>query len=155
VAVVLIAVLIPVSRSWLAAAEPPRIVPRGSFLPKSPLTIEQQQLYWRLIRLFPEPEFVVLAQVALAALVRPIGAAKESKVLGRKVDFVLLDRQLRPLAVINYGPSASWGDDRVSRVDQALEVAGYQVVRYKTIPSNDVLRRDLLWKSPPRSGQAN
>ncbi len=99
------------------------------------MTENEKEFYRRLRTALPEHE--VFAQVAMGALLRPVGAKDRSDYHGLRgrfaqkiIDFVICDRStLEPVAIVEL-------DDRTHRVhkdvarDEMLTEAGYRVLRW-------------------------
>lgn len=110
------------------------------------LTKNEQGMYWRLRETFPDA--VVLAQVAFSALIT--SAREHRNRYNQKVaDFVLLDRSMQVIAVIELDDSSHDGrpgqDAARSRL---LETAGLRVLRFKRTPDADALRAALVPPTP-------
>ena len=102
------------------------------------LTKHEQAMYWRLRETFPEA--VVLAQVAFSSL---ITSAREhrNRYSQKTADFVLLERSMRVIAVIELDDSSHKGREHADAKRAALlETAGYRVVRFPRIPDIEALR---------------
>jgi very-short-patch-repair endonuclease len=102
------------------------------------LTKNEQGMYWRLRETFPEA--VVLAQVAFSALIT--SAREHRNRYSQKVaDFVLLDRSMQVIAVIELDDSSHRGrEENDAKRDEYLKSAGYRVLRFPRIPDVDALR---------------
>jgi very-short-patch-repair endonuclease len=113
---------------------------------KPVLTKNEQGMYWRLREAFPDT--VVLAQVAFSALIT--SAREHRNRYNQKVaDFVLLDRSMQVIAVIELDDSSHNGraEQDVAR-SRLLETAGLRVIRFKRTPDIDVLRAALAPPTP-------
>jgi len=102
------------------------------------LTKSEQWMYWRLREAFPDS--VVLAQVAFSALIT--SSKRDRNRYSQKVaDFVLMDRGLRVIAVIELD---DWSHDGREHLDTArsrlLENAGLRVLRFRGKPELAELR---------------
>ncbi len=113
---------------------------------KPVLTRNEQAMYWRLRETFPD--FVVLAQVAFSALIT--SAREHRNSYSQKVaDFVLLDKSMSVLAVIELDDSTHRGREEAdARRAALLETAGYRVVRFARIPDADALRAAIPLATP-------
>ncbi|WP_038343392.1 DUF2726 domain-containing protein [Acinetobacter sp. A47] len=91
------------------------------------------------------PRHTVLAHVSFDALLTTKFAHTRRKYQGLVADFVVLDQQYQVLAVIEIAD-----ESYVNRLhqkhyqDSLLELAGYRVLRYSSIPTEQELREDLV-----------
>ncbi|EPF73226.1 hypothetical protein GCM10025882_11910 [Acinetobacter gyllenbergii] len=91
------------------------------------------------------PRHTVLAHVSFDALLTTKFAHTRRKYQGLVADFVVLDQQHQVLAVIEIAD-----ESYVNRLhqkhyqDSLLELAGYRVLRYSSIPTEQELREDLV-----------
>ncbi|ENU22297.1 hypothetical protein F993_03190 [Acinetobacter proteolyticus] len=91
------------------------------------------------------PRHTVLAHVSFDALLTTKFAHTRLKYQGLVADFVVLDQQHQVLAVIEIAD-----ESYVNRLhqkhyqDSLLELAGYRVLRYSSIPTEQELREDLV-----------
>ena len=86
----------------------------------------------------------VLAQVAFSALIDCNQFKLRSKFNRKVTDFVLLDKQLEVIAIIELDDPSHLGKEHIdAQRDEMLEQAGYQVYRYTDIPSCRDLRKDI------------
>ena len=91
------------------------------------------------------PEHTILAHVAFDALLTTKYAHTRRKYQGLIADFVILDHQYQVLAIIEIVD-----ESYVNRLHQKhyqdclLELAGYRVLRYSSIPTEQQLRADLV-----------
>jgi very-short-patch-repair endonuclease len=127
-----------------------RIAPQHG-LPKrrpSPLTKREQAMYFRLRDSLPD--FVVLGQVAMSALLTANARAVRNTFDRKVLDFVVCSKAFDVIAVIELD-DASHADRATqdSRRDSLLTQAGYRVVRYANVPDADQLRADFSLDSPP------
>jgi very-short-patch-repair endonuclease len=137
-------VVVPLILVLLFSTSKPQVQPTGSFGVRRPLSRAEQTMYWRLVQAFPSPEFVVLAQVSLGALLVAVGLARESNFNERRADFVLLDRAFRVLGVIELLDKArSEKELKDDERNKMLKRAGYRVVRYRGLPDKERLLKDL------------
>lgn len=98
------------------------------------LTISEQITLMRLQAVLPR--HTVLAHVSFDALLTTKYAHTRRKYQGLMADFVVLDQQYQVLAVIEIADESS-----INRLNQKyyqdslLELAGYKVLRYSSIPT--------------------
>ncbi|NIE97535.1 DUF2726 domain-containing protein [Acinetobacter sp. C26M] len=91
------------------------------------------------------PRHTVLAHVSFDALLTTKFAHTRRKYQGLVADFVVLDQQHQVLAIIEIAD-----ESYVNRLhqkhyqDSLLELAGYRVLRYSSIPTEQELREDLV-----------
>ena len=91
------------------------------------------------------PLHTVLAHVSFDALLTTKFAHTRRKYQGLVADFVVLDQQHQVLAIIEIAD-----ESYVNRLqqkhyqDSLLELAGYRVLRYSAIPTEQELRKDLI-----------
>lgn len=87
----------------------------------------------------------VLAHVSFDALLTTKFAHTRRKYQGLVADFVVLDQQLQVLAIIEIADESYVNRLHLKHYqDSLLELAGYRVLRYSSIPTEQELREDLL-----------
>ena len=107
------------------------------------LNISEQITLMRLQAVLPR--HTVLAHVSFNALLTTKFAHTRRKYQGLVADFVVLDQQYQVLAIIEIAD-----ESYVNRLqqkhyqDSLLELAGYRVLRYSAIPTEQELREDLI-----------
>ena len=107
------------------------------------LNISEQITLMRLQAVLPR--HTVLAHVSFNALLTTKFAHTRRKYQGLVADFVVLDQQHQVLAIIEIADQSY-----VNRLqqkhyqDSLLELAGYRVLRYSAIPTEQELRKDLI-----------
>jgi very-short-patch-repair endonuclease len=107
------------------------------------LNISEQITLMRLQAVLPR--HTVLAHVSFDALLTTKFAHTRRKYQGLVADFVVLDQQYQVLAIIEIAD-----ESYVNRLqqkhyqDSLLELAGYRVLRYSAIPTEQQLREDLI-----------
>ena len=107
------------------------------------LNISEQITLMRLKAVLPR--HTVLAHVSFDALLTTKFAHTRRKYQGLVADFVVLDQQHQVLAIIEIADQSY-----VNRLqqkhyqDSLLELAGYRVLRYSAIPTEQELRKDLI-----------
>lgn len=113
---------------------------------KIPLTNAEQNMFWHLKKVFVEPEFVVLSQVSMSALLTSDWRVR-NRFSQKYVDFVVCSRDFVVLAVIELD---DWSHDNKQEQDAArdamLRSAGLNALRYRTLPDLEKLRTDVLGK---------
>ena len=112
------------------------------FYAKRLMTAYECKMYLRLKQAFPE--YHILSQVAFSALITS-DQLKIRNQFNRKVtDFVLLDKALNALVIIELDDSTHLDKRREDQFrDHMLNEAGYQVLRYTEIPSIRQLQKDI------------
>ena len=111
--------------------------------PRIPVTPNEQKLFWRLCEDFPQPEFVVLAQVAFSALLTSRSQTERNQFNRTRADFVICDKTFKVLAVVELD-DASHKEDKDQARDAMLEAAGFKVLRYRGIPNSGTVKADVL-----------
>lgn len=114
----------------------------GVISARSPVTENEQAMYFRLTQAFPSG--VVLAQVAFSALITSKDRATRNRFDRKVADFVICTKAFQVVAIIELDDSSHRGREaQDSKRDALLEAAGYRVLRYKTIPDLENLRIDV------------
>lgn len=140
----LVAVAITVAIKFAAAAKTKETTKKGDFAKRQVVTHNEQGMYWRLVECFPQPEFVVLAQVSFGALLNAKNGASRYSFSQKVADFVLLSKSFDVLAVIELDDRSHKGKEAADEArDAMLKQAGYKVLRYKTTPDRDRLKSDM------------
>lgn len=117
---------------------------RGRFESQPPMTRSAQSMFWRLAEAFPAPDFVVLAEVSLGALLVAKGGASRHRFAQKRADFVLLSKNFLVLAIIELDDSSHKGKElRDASRDAMLKSAGYKTFKYRKIPDVERVRADL------------
>lgn len=99
----------------------------------------EQAMYWRLRETFPD--LVVLAQVAFSALITTTERKHRNRYDRKVADFVLCDRSMKVVAVIELDDSSHAGRGAQDAARSALlETAGYRVLRFPRVPDVEALR---------------
>lgn len=107
------------------------------------LNISEQITLMRLQAVLPR--HTILAHVSFDALLTTKYMHTRRKYQGLVADFVVLDQQHQVLAIIEIAD-----ESYVNRLhqkhyqDSLLELAGYKVLRYSSIPTEQELREDLI-----------
>ena len=65
-----------------------------------PVTANEQKMFWRIKADLPEPEFVVLAQVAFSALMSSRRPGDRNQFNRKRADFVICNKAFQVLAII-------------------------------------------------------
>ncbi len=121
---------------------------QGTFGPRAIATANEQHMFWKLVKAFPAPEYVVLTQVSFGALLTAKGGASRGSFSQKMADFVLTDKAFTVLAVIELDDSSHKGrEDNDRSRDAMLIEAGYKVVRYPRIPEVEKLHADIRGKA--------
>jgi hypothetical protein len=117
---------------------------KGTFTGRTIATKNEQAMFWRLVQVFPMPEYIVLTQVSFGAMLNAKGGASRYSFSQKRADFVLLDRAFSVLAVIELDDASHDGqEERDRKRDEMLIEAGYRVLRYRGIPQPEKLRSDI------------
>lgn len=118
--------------------------------PKRPLTDYEEKMFFRLRETFPQ--HIVLAQVAFSALLDTRQRSTRATFSQKVTDFVLCDRGLNVVAVIELDDSSHRNrEEQDAKREELLTAAGYRVIRYGRIPEAAKLLEDF---SPARRLQA-
>lgn len=90
------------------------------------------------------PDRVVLAQVSFGALLEARDRATRNTFDRKIADFVVCDRALQVIAVIELDDSSHRGrEGRDAARDMLLKKAGYRVLRYRTTPDVERVKADI------------
>ena len=117
--------------------------PTQKYYPRPVITSFESKMFTRLNQSFPE--YHILAQVAFSALITHNDMKVRAKFNRKVTDFVILDKKLQVIAIIELDDPTHIGKEREdAERDAMLLQAGYQVYRYTNIPSPQSLRRDIL-----------
>ena len=117
--------------------------PKQKFYAKRVITRYETKMFYRLKEAFPEHH--VMAQVAFSALITNEHLKIRSKFNRKVTDFVLLDQELKVIAIIELDDPSHIGKEvEDARRDAMLNEAGYHVYRYTDIPNIKVLRKDII-----------
>lgn len=109
---------------------------------KQILTNREQQMFFILSSALPE--CVVLAQVAFSALVTADSWQSRNRFNRKVADFVLCSKNMNVVAVIELDDRSHMGREHHDRErDAMLKQAGYTTIRYASIPTTEVIRRDI------------
>lgn len=140
--IVLLVVVLGVAAAMKGKEKPKAGTAPRDLRSRRPLTEHEEKMFFRLRETFPL--HVVLAQVAFSALLdtkqRPTRGTFSQKV----ADFVLCDRGMNVLAVIELDDSSHKNRaQQDSARDELLTSAGYRVIRYPRIPDEAKLLDDF------------
>ena len=107
------------------------------------LNITEQIILLRLQQILPQ--HTILAHVAFDALLTTKYAHTRKKYQMLMADFVVLDQQYQVLAIVEI-VDESYLNRRSQKhyQDNLLELAGYRVLRYSSMPTEQQLRADLI-----------
>ncbi|WP_295751694.1 DUF2726 domain-containing protein [Undibacterium sp.] len=114
----------------------------GQIKAKIPLTKNEQPMFFRLVETFPDQ--IVLAQVAFSALITTKDRATRNTFDRKIADFVICNKAFEIQAIIELDDSSHKGreqqdEKRISLLTQA----GHKVLRYKTVPNIETIKKDL------------
>lgn len=117
---------------------------KGSFAAREIATANEQGMFWRLVEVFPMPEYIVLTQVSFGALLNAKDGASRYSFAQKRADFVLTNKGFKVLAVIELDDASHKGKEAADAERDAMLIqAGYRVLRYKRIPERAQLLADL------------
>ena len=117
--------------------------PSQKYYSKRVITAFESKMFFRLKEAFPQHH--VLAQVAFSALITNDNLKIRSKFNRKVTDFVLLNKELKVVAIIELDDPSHLGKEiEDAKRDYMLQEAGYRVMRYTDIPSIKYLQRDIL-----------
>lgn len=110
--------------------------------PRRPLTEYEEKMFFRLRETFPQ--HIVLAQVAFSALLDTKQRSTRATFSQKVTDFVLCDRGLNVVAVIELDDSSHKNrEEQDAKREELLTAAGYRVIRYGRIPEAAKLLEDF------------
>lgn len=110
--------------------------------PRRPLTEYEEKMFFRLRETFPQ--HIVLAQVAFSALLDTKQRSTRGTFSQKVTDFVLCDRGLNVVAVIELDDSSHKNrEEQDAKREELLTAAGYRVIRYGRIPEAAKLLEDF------------
>ncbi len=110
--------------------------------PRRPLTEYEEKMFFRLRETFPQ--HIVLAQVAFSALPDTKQRSTRATFSQKVTDFVLCDRGLNVVAVIELDDSSHKNrEEQDAKREELLTAAGYRVIRYGRIPEAAKLLEDF------------
>ncbi|MDH0030430.1 MULTISPECIES: DUF2726 domain-containing protein [unclassified Acinetobacter] len=116
--------------------------PKQKFFPRPVITTFESQMFLRLKQAFPH--YHILAQVAFSALITSEHYNIRSKFNRKVTDFVILDQEMRVIAVVELDDPSHIGKElEDQKRDRMLKEAGYRVQRYTQIPSIKQLQMDI------------
>lgn len=119
---------------------------------KCPLTKAEQRMYWLLVDVFKAPDFVVLSQVSMSALLDSDWKDR-NRYAQKYVDFVVCSPSFFVLAVIELDDwSHDNKQDKDAERDAMLQSAGLNALRYRALPEPEKLRADVMQQ---RAGSNN
>lgn len=117
--------------------------------PRLILTLNEQPIFLKLRKAFPD--YFVLTQVSLAALLVSSGQVTRNKFTRYRADFVILDKDFKLLAVIELDDTSHKGPEgKSSELDAMLKEAGYRVLRYSHVPDIEQIRNDVIVSVQPK-----
>lgn len=116
---------------------------------RSPLTNREREMFLALSSALPE--YVVLAQVALSALLTTNSRPTRNRFDRKVADFVICSKQLAVVTVIELDDSSHDNKkEKDADRDAMLKNAGYHTIRYKNVPDSQTIRdaiSELLLKT--------
>lgn len=116
--------------------------PKQKFFPRPVITTFESQMFLRLKQAFPH--YHILAQVAFSSLITSEHYNIRSKFNRKVTDFVILDQEMRVIAVVELDDPSHIGKElEDQKRDRMLKEAGYRVQRYTQIPSIKQLQMDI------------
>lgn len=114
------------------------------FIPRQPVTTQEQKMFWRLTEAFPAPDTAIHCQMAFSALVTAPKGTPRGRFDKKRADFVLTDKAFKVTAIIELDDSTHKGREEADEDRAGILInAGYRLQRYKSIPSVNELHRDL------------
>ncbi|CAN7258384.1 DUF2726 domain-containing protein [Acidovorax sp. LjRoot129] len=132
----------------MGAAKKRGTTTREKVRPKVLMTEREQAMYNRLVQALPD--LVVLAQVGFSALLTARSYATRNTFDRKVADFVVCDKALGVLAVVELDDSSHRGREKEDGARDALLLdAGYRVVRYPRVPDVQQVRDDFTSQSVP------
>lgn len=110
---------------------------------KQPLTEHEQQMFFRLTGALPE--HVVLAQVSFSSLLTAKGRTTRNTFDRKTADFVICTKAFEVVAIIELDDSSHNGREAADmKREMLLTDAGYKMLRYKHIPDDIGVIKDLI-----------
>jgi very-short-patch-repair endonuclease len=115
---------------------------------RPPLTEREQVMFFRLSEALPE--YIVLAQVAMSALMTASTQAARNRFDRKVIDFVVCSKAFEVIAVVELDDSSHRGKEAADdRRDKLLKAAGFRTVRFRDIPASERLRTAVLLTEQP------
>lgn len=123
------------------------------FYKRKLMTVPEQKLYWRLVRLFPE--MIILAQVSASQVIRVRQGNNVpywfNRICRTSYDFVICDKSSFPLVVIELDDASHLSAKRQAddlRKNKALAGAELKLIRLplNRLPNNDAELVDLIMR---------
>lgn len=112
-----------------------------------PMTKNEAAMYHRLVQALPDK--VIFAQVSFGALLTARGRAARNRFDRKIADFVVCDKALQVLAIIELDDSSHRGREAHDAArDKLLQDAGYRVIRYQRVPNAEKVRSDFSEEPP-------
>lgn len=116
-----------------------------------PLSKNEAAMYHRLLQALPDK--VVFAQMSFGALLTARGRATRNRFDRKIADFVVCDKALQVLAIIELDDGSHRGKEgRDAARDKLLKDAGYRVIRYPRIPNAEKVQSDFAPVPEPVAG---
>lgn len=106
------------------------------------LTKNEAAMFNRLAQSLPDR--VIFSQVSFGALLTARGRATRNRFDRKIADFVVCDKSLQVLAIIELDDSSHKGREfKDAARDKLLQEAGYRVIRYPRVPNVEKVRSDF------------
>ncbi|MES2018368.1 MAG: DUF2726 domain-containing protein [Pseudomonadota bacterium] len=110
---------------------------------RAPLTKREKEMYLALTSALPA--CAVLAQVAFSALVTTKNKATRNRFDRKVADFVICSKQLDVIAVVELDDATHKNKVAADEErDAMLKNAGYVTIRYKNVPDENTIRKDIV-----------
>jgi hypothetical protein len=118
---------------------------------RDPLSKREQEMYAVLCAALPD--CVILAQVAFSALLTTTSQQTRNRFDRKVADFVICSKQLSVIAVVELDDASHKSKTAADQErDSLLNNAGYKTLRYKNVPDQSTLKKDL--NALPGNGNA-
>ncbi len=115
---------------------------KKEYYSKPVITRFETKMFQRLKQAFPDHH--VLAQVAFSSLITSDYMPTRNKFNRKVTDFVILNTHLDVVCIIELDdPSHVGKEDEDAKRDAMLNEAGYDVIRYTSIPTVRQLKKDI------------
>lgn len=138
--IVLMVIAALTQKSGVGSSEKPR---RRWLLSKN-----EAAMYHRLVQTLPDK--VIFSQVSFGALLTARSTATRNRFDRKIADFVVCDKALQVLAVIELDDSSHRGKEgKDAARDKLLQDAGYRVIRYPRIPNAEKVTADFAPAAKP------
>jgi very-short-patch-repair endonuclease len=140
-AILIIVILLIVGKA--ARASKGNAIKSYEYFKKTPLTENEQTMYWRLIRALPD--HVILTQVGLSRCVGTKTQPAFNTIAKKSVDFVVCNKASQIIAAIEIDDKSHSNKSRQKAdetKDKALKAAGIEILRWPAnpLPNEDEIR---------------